>query len=377
MIRKQVRTGSASAVAVACQASSFPASTASSSPSASTAPSGETRAASHASTEPAFLSRRPRAAGGRSGANCRASASVKPHMRERRASSGVSGSGSPSAGSCPSEVAPAARNAAGSDHKSASIRPRSGPSMSGRQRARHPSVASSREGSTRPRVVNSRIISAARAANRKSAARAMPDGSAVERPMGSPAAATNVERTCQASGHSRTRPGTVHTGRGSGEAEESDSGSVGSSSSHGEATGPPTASGSRSMSSISPIPTGLPITSPPSSVTASRMPSASRAKGWGLGRGRRGGRPRRAGAVRGRPPSSAHTARRPKEASHTAWRTITMEYCLVRVTLPNSRQSWSGIAGHRATEAGRAARLPLGESEQRCPTQAFQVVRAR
>ena len=46
-------------------------------------------------------------------------------------------------------------------------------------------------------------------------------------------------------------------------------------------------------------------------MTASRMPSASRAKGWGLGRGRRGGRPRRAGAVRGRPPSSAHNARRP------------------------------------------------------------------
>ncbi len=65
-IRKQVRTGSASVVAVACQASRFPASTASSSSSASTVPSGETRAASHASTGALVLARRRRSVGWRS-----------------------------------------------------------------------------------------------------------------------------------------------------------------------------------------------------------------------------------------------------------------------------------------------------------------------
>ena len=214
-------------------------------------------------------------------------------------------------------------------------------------------MVSSREGSRRPRVVNSRTISTARAANRKSAARAMPDGSEVEMRMGSPAAAINVERTCHASGHSSSRPGTVHTARGSGETEGSNIESVGSSSSHGEATGPPPASGNRSMSSISPTPIGLPTTNPPSSVTASRMPSASRANGWGLGRGRRGGRPRRAGVVRDRPPSSAHTARRPTGASHTAWRTIIVKYCLVDVTLPNP-----AMDGRKSQVGKRPGRAP-------------------
>src|SRR5664280_552967 len=164
MIRKHVRTGSASVVAMACQASSRPASTASSSSSASTDPSGEANAASHASTAPLVLGRRRRSAGWRAGANRRASASVKPHMRERSAWPGASGSGSPRAGSWSPARAPAARNAAGSDHVSPSIRPRSALSMSGRHRARHPSAVSSSDGRTRPRVVNSRAIAAARAA---------------------------------------------------------------------------------------------------------------------------------------------------------------------------------------------------------------------
>jgi hypothetical protein len=75
-------------------------------------------------------------------------------------------------------------------------------------------------------------------------------------------------------------------------------------------------------------------------MTASRMPSASRAKGWGRGRGRWGGRPRRAGAVRRWPPSSAHNATRPIEVSHTAWRTITPESCSLRVTI-DSTSRWA------------------------------------
>jgi hypothetical protein len=316
MIRKHVRTGSASVVAVACQASSLPASTASSSSSASTDPSGEANAASHASTGPLVLGRRRRSAGGGSGANRRASASVKPHNRERSASPGASGSGSPRAGSWSPAMAPAARNAAGSDHVSPSIRPRSAVSMSGRHRARHPSAVSSSDGRTRPLVVNSRAIPAVRAANRKSVASAMPDSSVVDIPTVSPATAINVERTSEASVHSMIRPGAVH--RGNWGDDGSGDGSVDWSSSHGEPTGPPPASGSRSMSSVSPHLSGPPINDPPSSVTASRMPSASRAKGWDFGRGRRGGRPRRAGAVRGRRPSSAHKARRPADASQAA-----------------------------------------------------------
>ena len=191
-------------------------------------------------------------------------------MRERSASPGASGSGSPRTGSWPPSGAPAARNAAGSDHASSSIRPRSAPSMSGRHRARHPSAVSSSDGMTRPRVVNSRAISAARAANRKSAARAMPDSSVVDSPTVSPATAINVERTSEASVHSTIRPGTVHRGS-SGEADGSDDGSVRWFSSHGEPTGPPPASGSRSISSVSPHLSGPPIDNSPSSVTASRM----------------------------------------------------------------------------------------------------------
>ncbi len=88
-IRKQVRTGSANVSPWPARRRGFRRARRARRRHASTDPSGETSAASHASTGPPVLGRRRRSAGGRSAANRRANASVKPHMRERRASSGA------------------------------------------------------------------------------------------------------------------------------------------------------------------------------------------------------------------------------------------------------------------------------------------------
>ena len=134
-----------------------PASTASSSSSASTVPSGETSAASHASTGHPGPRSAPSVAEWTVGGE-------PPGQRIREAphegAEGLAGwlrrwiacAGILSA----RRARPRPRNDAGSAHTSASIRPRSAPSMSGRQRARHPSAVSSSAGSTRPRVVSSR-----------------------------------------------------------------------------------------------------------------------------------------------------------------------------------------------------------------------------
>ena len=186
-------------------------------------------------------------------------------------------------------------------------------------------------------MTNSRATSTARAANRRSAARAMPDGSDVEGASGSPATATSVDRTGRASDHSRTRPGTVQGVSGPGDGEGSTDRSVDASSSHGEAGGPPPTSGSWTVSSVWAAPLAPPGRGPAISSRARLTASASSAKGWGRGRGRRGGRPRRAGAVLGPWPSSAHMARRPMSGAQTAWRTIMDPYCPVGATLPNPR----------------------------------------
>ncbi len=343
-----MRTGSASVVAVACHASRRPESAASSSWSAVTDPSGETSAAIHASTGPPVCGRRRRSAGSRSAANRRASESVQPHMKSRRASQGATCSGSEPAGSRPPASPPSARNTEGSDHASLSIRPRSAPSTSGRHRARHPAAVSSSDGRTRPRVVSSRTISTARAANRKSAASATPLASPAAAPTVSPAADTSVDSMPAQSVHSTTRPGTVHA-RGSVASGASSGGSAPCSSSHGEAVGPSPVPGSRSSSSISSGPSGSPNVVSASLPTARRMPPASSAKGWGRGRGRRGGRPRRAGALRGSRSSSAHRARRPADATQAAWRTSTQASCTAGVPLSRCPRSGQGA---RTTTVG-------------------------
>ena len=69
-------------------------------------------------------------------------------------------------------------NEAGRAHTSASIRPRSCPSMSGRQHALQRSATNSRSGSSRPRARNSTTIATAWAAKRISGPRATPEGPA-------------------------------------------------------------------------------------------------------------------------------------------------------------------------------------------------------
>src|ERR1035437_7788319 len=166
-------------------------------------------------------------------------------------------------------------NDGGRAHNSASIRPRSCPSISGRQPDRQPSAESSRVGSIRPRAVSSRIISAARAANRKSFARVIPDESVVEKSPAPPAADTNARRRCTAFDGLRTTPGGVNKGGGYEETEDTDGGSVaglggsvaglgGSPSSHGEPIGPPPVSGSRILSSTSLVVSRSPAAIPPS-----------------------------------------------------------------------------------------------------------------
>ena len=103
MIRKHVRTGSAIVVDVACQASSLPASTASSSSSASTDPSGEAKAASHASTGPLVLGSPSavgrRAVGGEPAGQCIREAPdegaehIARYLRLRFAAGGIVGAG--------------------------------------------------------------------------------------------------------------------------------------------------------------------------------------------------------------------------------------------------------------------------------------------
>ena len=178
-IRKQVRTVSASALLVACHTTSRLASCSQSRSSLSrNTPSGDPSARTQALTtfSPAAPPPRRPSVDGTNVIGSRARASVTLHISERRTSSLRVVPFSPIS---PIRLAPfdpgapSARTAmkeAGAAHTNASIRPRSCPSMSGRQHARQSSATNSRCGSRRPRARSSTTISTARAAKRISGA---------------------------------------------------------------------------------------------------------------------------------------------------------------------------------------------------------------
>ena len=156
------------------------------------------------------------------------------------------------AGILSSAVAPAARNEEGSAHTSASIRPRSCRSISGRQRASHPSGVNSRVREHTP-PGGELQDHLGRKGGEAEVGGEGDAGASVAGDRGVTGRRHQLREDVQTSGHSRTRPGAVHAA----EAREgltglSTAGREDPSSSHGEPTGPPSAPGSRSMSSISP-----------------------------------------------------------------------------------------------------------------------------
>ncbi len=221
---------------------------------------------------------------------------------------------------------PAQVKDAGRFQHSASMRPRSLRSTSGRHRARLPVVVSSRSGRMRPRVISSRTRFAALAAKRRSVARATAGSPVTTALHGSAVQRARVRRA--ASPGSRASPGAVHPSGGSPDPGDSDSsgppGDPGSSSSCGEAVGPAAPPGNRRRSSTS---SALTIRSsastPPTSAAARPMPSWPRANGCCRGGQCRGERPRRRAAVRGPLPSSAHTTRHSASISQAEWSTRT------------------------------------------------------
>ena len=154
-----------------------------------------------------------------------------------------------------------------------------------------------------------------------------------------PAAATSLDRTGPAVDHTRTRPWTLHC---SSEVRVEVRGLTEGGRPFPEpwrGHRPPSRLGQSdqefSLVGADPVlphrPTDLGH-GPPDAVDAEGEGMRTRA-------GIRAGRPRRAGALRGRALSSAQTVRRPTAGSHAAWRTITVAYCPVRVTLPKSHPS--------------------------------------
>ncbi len=227
--------------------------------------------------------------------------------------------------------------------------------MSGRHRARHPSAVSSSDGRIRPRVVNSRTISAIRAANRKSAASAMPDCFGCRQSDG--VAGHGHQR---GEDHRRFRPAEDQTrDRPQGTARMQPTGRTA-----GRSVGP-RATGSRPASSRVRQPEhefdlarSFAHRSTPAEF-GDRQSDAIGIEGERMGpRAGLPGRPPATSRSRSdrRRPSSAHKARRPAGAAQAAWSTITPEWCLAGVTLSRLHpwRSESALSSDRI-----ARRLPL------------------